>query len=172
MSNEKEVINLIEKAIEEYIADDQENVMIHNELLQIVKKNEGKWPSKRIATALQKALPEYVVYWENKYGMYHIQLWLENYEHRKRFLLGYQNPTTVLSVESFEDFDICHGSAAVERIEKSEEILKNGKVSEIAKTYLNYIKARKAFNEAIGENSLDNPAIYSIKRALNIDQER
>ena len=98
---------------------------IHDELLKVLKKFEGKKPTKRIATALQKEHPSWTVYWEVEYGMYKVKVWGgdSGVEYNKRYngLIAYES-TPVVDSEKFDKrYDSCCGEAARKR---EEDLLK------------------------------------------------
>jgi hypothetical protein len=114
--------------IREYLQSqiDQENkgLYLHNEIVKALKPFEGKPISKRIATALQKLHPDWTVFYDTNYGMFHLVIWGGDTGlicgNSFRALIGYERECIVSVDKSkdsrgFEEFDCCHGSAAIER---------------------------------------------------------
>lgn len=95
--------------IDSYIISEQESISEHNAIKEMLKPLEGKQFNHR--TFSEKNLNGFK--FESKYGMFHIKG--KKFEH----LIGYDSDECV-SVEKFEKYDACCGSAAENRIKQIE----------------------------------------------------
>lgn len=106
--------------IETILLSNLENTEIADKVLEVLKPFDGKTISKRMASAVQKALPEYTIYYKSDYGMFHINVWGNgiSYNEMLSFLIGYETNTT-FNFETFRDrFANCYLGAAKERNNK------------------------------------------------------
>jgi hypothetical protein len=114
----------VKALIQAQIDRENQSIYLHNEIVKVLKNFEGKAISKRIATALQKIHPDWTVFYDTNYGMFHLSIWGGDtglkYDSRYSALIGYESEPEVSIGESkysrgFEYFDCCNGSAAIER---------------------------------------------------------
>ena len=72
-------------------------------MLDIVKRFEGKQITKRIANALQEKLPDYTIFYDADFSMYHIHIGGNGIEwgNRPSILLGYKASQKTVSTEFF-----------------------------------------------------------------------
>lgn len=67
---------------------------IYKKLENALKPFDGKLVSKRMATAFTKAYPEYTVYWDDNYGMYHLNVHggdsKRDFNHSLRFYIAHK----------------------------------------------------------------------------------
>ena len=110
----------IRKVLEHDRADEAVTIRFHEIISAYAKAHEGQKPSRRVVTAIQKALGDdaenYSIWWENTCGMYHVVVWPKadrRDDNKWSFLVGYESDT--LGADTFEERDICHGRAARER---------------------------------------------------------
>ena len=171
-----QAVKAIRAAIESDLKRDKEGVMCHDALAGIIAQNEGKKPTKRVATALAKMCPHLTVRWCDEYGMYHVHVWgdgFREYKDRVSMLVGYHgitpNPTTALSRDEFEDYDCCHGSAARDRIKRYQALLRGDRIEQIADAAVALKQAEAEFEKALGKSYEDNPSVYSIQEAVGIE---
>jgi hypothetical protein len=99
----------IYKKVQERIEDAKLNYFLWKTIQKECERWEGKAISKRIETALKKILPDYIVVFENRYGMFQLYIWGNgiNYDHRKQFLLGYET-SPFFSAKQLLDSNMCH----------------------------------------------------------------
>jgi len=121
---EKE-INLNEKweSIQDKIKDQKINYELWKKIESSLQKHEGKKITKRIETALKKDFPEYTIYLENLYGMYHIVLWGNGIEYQKniRYLIGYES-SNIINMKEILKHNMCYEleKSRSEKLEKME----------------------------------------------------
>ncbi len=102
----------IKAAILQDIQEDIENIKSHDAVIEILKQAEGKpingrsLPDKKLNGYKMRTLA----------GMFHLD------KDGKSHLIGY-NSDPFVSLDKFENFDACHGSAAKERIEQNNALL-------------------------------------------------
>jgi hypothetical protein len=108
-------------------------------VLDALRPFEGKKITKRIATAVEKAIPEYTVYYDggkNVSGIYHLTIWGNGISMDQRIQLylgsvqvttphGEPIPAKTFFVERFLDANCCYYEAAQERNAKRRKLLKN-----------------------------------------------
>lgn len=164
----------IKEAIEVDIAREQIGIELFNQLVEIFKPFEGKKISRRLATAIEKALPEHTVSYNTDYGHYNIRIWGNGIDFNERydFLIGYDNNpyyregTHEENHSGFRDFSGYYGFHAEERNKKRKEYLEND-------SDLSYIsEAIEDYKEAVGKlNSISNfdfPSWYSVVETAGI----
>jgi hypothetical protein len=136
---------------------------------------DGKPITKRIATAVEKALPEYTVYYERQYGMFHVIIWGNGIEYGDRLslLLGYESAPTFHIGEpdkqhsGFEYYSCCYGSAEKERIDQTQKLLVDDrKLQRVADVVDNLISARAAWNKLYGMGPDQIPGYWLIGKEL------
>jgi len=138
-----------------------------------------------MATAAQKAFPEYRVQYNTDYGMLHIEIIIadQHWNHKTgvttpedklTFLVGYQDSAeSVFSIDKteyskgFKYFSICYGEGAKKRAEHAEHVLQHPEtIAELAFNIDQVHQAREriedmtAYSRGFG-NSF--PAWYAIK---------
>lgn len=97
--------------VEEYIATAQVKLDLALEVLRVLEAYEGKQITKRLATAVEKALPDRVVHYSTDFGMYHIKIWGDGLKYGEGvdMLIGYNkygtNPT--FSIEKAREYNRC-----------------------------------------------------------------
>lgn len=85
----------VKQSVSERIVSAKENYKIWKIIQSVCTTQEGKGITKRIEKLLQKELPDYIVQYENRYGMFHVHVWgnRSSYDNRRGYLLGYEtNP--------------------------------------------------------------------------------
>lgn len=100
MSN---TINTVKEAIQEQIKIKQDNLKILDAIEPVLKSFDGKTISKRIETAIKKALPEYTVYYGKSYSWYEVRIWGNGikYDNSITLNLGYLRDTDTLNFDWF-----------------------------------------------------------------------
>jgi hypothetical protein len=89
-----------ESRIESAIRDMREKARIVTIAIDAMKPQDGKPMSKRLATAVSKVLPEFIVNFDRRYGMYYLAIWAKasghflGYENRIDLHLGYDTDST------------------------------------------------------------------------------
>lgn len=150
---------------------------IHTILLSLIKKSEGKKPTKRLATALKDACPELagpttIVSWDTSYGQNRVVIWgtpeHPNYNDRNSFFVGYDsNP---LSSEDFENkHDVCHAKAAERRIEHYKKLIDSDWPERVVQA-CNEFKEAKAYYELVVSED-DNPFKYEVEKILGTEKK-
>jgi len=129
------------------LKEENDGIKLHDAILKALKQYDGKPISRRIATAIQKEHPTWVVYFNDKFGMYYIDIWGKDtgsfYDCGSKFsaLIGYDK--SAVKADLFDKkpdgscgFDGCHGYAAHERNSQREKLLKDdvslNRLSELA----------------------------------------
>lgn len=140
------------KIVTAQIETEKSYILEHEEIKEILKPLEGEtFTHKNLNVKRLKNLR-----FSQEYGMYYI---IGKYSH----LVGY-NTNPIINIENFEKFDACHGSAAIERIEKLNSMDKEKffKIfNEIEKTFK---KLRLLFGSVETEKfgSYHNPIYYNV----------
>jgi hypothetical protein len=100
---------LIENAIE--------NTEIPDKVAAILERFDGKKITKRIATAVAQALPDWTVYYDTNYGMKHLKMWQHNMrDDQISFLLGYDSGDGLFHYANFRtEYNACYYGAAQDR---------------------------------------------------------
>ena len=154
------------KQIKEIITNDIEienkGIELYETILNELKPLEGKTITKKIATQIEKALPDYRIIYKSDYGMFQIDIFNTNTNQTYNFLLGYHtNPIVLIGNPGFESFNTCYGNAARERNEQREKLL----ADELALTNMADLIDKR--NEVTAElekiSCFDCPSWYSIK---------
>lgn len=97
----------VKQTISERIASAKENYKIWKIIQSVCTTQEGKGITKRIEKLLQKELPDYIVQYENRYGMFHVHVWgnESSYDNRRSYLLGYEtNP--VFDIDKINEYNM------------------------------------------------------------------
>lgn len=160
----------IVKSVLDSINEDTENNAFFNRLLEVVKGYEGKTYSKRLVTAIDKALKaafpdgSACAYEYKIASMFYVRVMLPKHPDKKHldFLAAYDT-TPVITVENFKRFNIWAGEAAVERVKENKAWLEcEGNVDYLADSVLTIAINNAAIEKTIG----DLPAKYAIERGL------
>lgn len=113
-------VEQIKSALAKEIAEDELNVKLHNIVREVLAKRDGQKITKRIETAVQQAVGEDVRVHLGHCGGPALYIWSGwtgvAYDNRLIISLGSENGCVCLA--KFEDKDICHGQAAIDRIAK------------------------------------------------------
>lgn len=156
----------IREILEKHIKNEERNLLYHNLIKEILTPMDGKAVSKRIATAIQKKLPNASIYWDTQHGMYRIWVWGGEtelkYDDRMFFLIAYPKHPYV-DAEKFEKFDGYHGRGAEERLRKLKSLLDGNWTEQVCQKIQEYIQAKNNL-DAILEDGFVNPAYYDISR--------
>ncbi len=178
MAKEQTVIisaSYLRKLIEDGIKREAEDIAVHKAVRTILDRHEGKQITKRIASDLEKAYPEWKVYYDVSYGMFHLNVRtperikeagesdgkLSDYV---RIFIGY-NTSPFVSVASFEEHDASNGYAAERRNQERQALADNlPRLTEIANVINTY-------NELVPriEKILDhpgNPEYFTFRKLL------
>lgn len=131
----------------------KEELAIVEKVLPIIKKFEGKEISKRIATAIQKEIPEYRVRYNLAYGMYHIEFSrLDKWEKVVGMLIGYESSNAYIQkkviLEQIINFNQCYllNKDRIKKLETGLSVIaelvdKRNKIIELSKELFNMAEA-------------------------------
>lgn len=170
MDISQKIIETIQKDYER----ETSGICLFEIMVETFKSFEGKPITKRLATALQKKLPDHTIYYEHLYGMYHIRIWGNGtpYDQRAGFLLGYDNASAYREGKDheqhsgFRDYSACYGWAAKDRNQQRETLLADKKrIAHLAKVISDYLSAKKALDEI---DNFTTPSWYSILKTFEI----
>jgi hypothetical protein len=109
----------------------QRDYDLYLQVEQALEAFEGKTITRRLATAVKKALPDHVVHYDADYGMYHLRIWKDNYENRCSFLLGYHSNPVFRMGEAetdhsgFRYYSGSNGFHEKKRLDKNNALLSN-----------------------------------------------
>jgi hypothetical protein len=172
MKNERldTVAAVIRQVLRDKIDHEERWIQLHTIISNAIKKcakGSGETvANKRIATAVQKELPEAKVYWDTNYGMRHVVIWggTTGLEYNERFsaLVAYDSKP-VISVETFEESDRCHGSAARERSADLTQRLGSSWPEDVALSIIQYQDADKALKDVFHYENGHNSAYFSVR---------
>lgn len=123
MSTKDNIISLVNDRFES----DKNDNELYNKALNIVKRFEGKTPSKRIATSFLKEYPELHAGYEHRYGMYFLNIYIPDngVSYTKKSMLLCYDSDPVISIAKFEKQNTCFGNAAIERNQLRREFIEN-----------------------------------------------
>jgi len=152
---------------------------IHDELLKVLRKHDGKKPTKRIANDLQKEHPSWTVVWSTDYGMYVVKVWGGNsgldYKNMYSGLVAYRSADAdrhpgggnVVDSETFDrEYDTSAGEASRMRAEKVMTVCQDdGIVNEVYQVAL-MVKACQDAKQAILKR-IDDKHGYSVSGELD-----
>jgi hypothetical protein len=150
--------------IEETITKGMEDLELPNLVADTLSKFEGKKPSKRMATALEKATGMRVHYEASGLFNGQLSLWKTHYKDR---IIFYLDKGPLFSLDKFKATNARYFSAAVERNEQRRELLGS-------EEYL-YMLAELIDIYNIAHNNLkemleiDNPDVHEIKDLIKRD---
>jgi hypothetical protein len=155
--------------------DEQASIALYDALLPIMERFDGKQITRRIATAVTKAFPDWTVYYDDNYSLFAIRVWGgstgRDYNGAATFYLGYKSSPT-FTLEHFKDTNAWAGSAARERNTKREAILSDdARIAEMAEAFAAFTEAKARFDAAL-DGPIENPSKYAIEKALGIDKRR
>lgn len=148
----------IKQIITDHIYRENLGIEYHNTILEVLKKYNGKKPTKRIANDLAVKLPNDRVFFKPEtYGQNYIEIWINgDYNNRERHFLGYNHSSrfgdgNIVDIEKFEsDYDIAYGKAAIERNKSRMALLEDTKkLQQIADCIDNLNSAIKTFNDTV-----------------------
>jgi len=146
-------ISEVKAKIQAEIDREQINIDVHDHLVKILTKFEGKAVSKRIATAVQNDLPKGFIRASMHYiaSMTYVRLYSDSckYEDRIDFFLCYDSDKTFRignPNSGFQYYNTCNGQAARERNEKRIALLNN--CIKIAGYVNSYHEAKAKMEEA------------------------
>jgi hypothetical protein len=153
----------IKTIITDNIARENQGIMYHNVILEVLKKYNGKKPTKRIANDLQVKLPNDRVFFKPEtFGQNYIEIWINGkYENRQSHFLGYNNRTrfgdgNIVDFEQFDnEYDSAYGKYAIKRNENRQALLNNPvKLQQIADSIDNLNSAINQYNDVLkyGDN--------------------
>lgn len=115
----------------EMIAGRTESTTLRDKLMTILAKFEGKTITKRVATAVDKALPEYTVYYsvDKVFGFRaELSLWKGSISGRVDFCLGHGKTFTMEGFKEANPADFAADTRNVKRV----AYLESGKAGELA----------------------------------------
>lgn len=162
----------IQQCIREAQARDQFSSKLFERIRAALVPFDGKPISKRLATAAQKQLPEYTVYYRAEYGMFHLSIWGAGIEYndRREFLLGYDSTSAFIIGAAEDDKGSFYGhnrwawSAALERIQQCQAQLADTRtLQRLADAYEAKAQAERTIAEI---QSYPFEAQYAIERAM------
>lgn len=175
-------LETIKQVVQADIDREEIGIQMYERILGVIKKFEGKKITKAMATAVEKELsPEgYVVSYSPRHGMFYVSIWKKNYNDRIEFLFGHESDPTFRIGDSrkersgFAYSNTCYGDAAKERNAARLAMLQNEEgLNDFARVLDTMKEAKAAFAKAEQVLSkfsrLDNPSIYSIKKAVGLD---
>ncbi len=169
--------NKIKELIQIRYDEEQRSINLYNIIMSVLEPFNGQKISKRMATAILKALPDNsTVHYDTSLNFYSVSIWGNGIEFkdRVRFTLGYKSdPVLKLRAtyfdaddfpkDGFEYHNCCHGMAAIERNRKRLALLKSDeKLSTLCEIATSYLVAKNAFYELVD----DTPDEYSIIRLV------
>ena len=179
MNRTKETIKAeIIDGIKADMAREGDGIQIHHAIAEVLKQYDGKPISKRIATALQKNHPEWVIYFNDNFGMFHLDVWGKatgsflDCGSKFSALIGYESDKTV-KANMFDKrpdgscgFDGCHGYAAIDRFNKRRALLAdNTALDRMAEAVYNIGYAQQ-YLDSFDCDSAEYQATYVIDRIL------
>ncbi len=161
------IIEAIEKIIRDNQAREEQGIIFHNEVTEVLKKFDGKKPTKHIANEFQKLHPELTVNWRVEYGMYHLEFWGDsigrNYQDRYSMLIGYDTHP-IVDLDKWQEYDACYGNAAIKRNQERDGLLSDqawlGNITEA----INEFNKAHTFLKAMLGDSLTIPDSYYIEK--------
>ena len=159
-------------AIRDLIASGLEDTTLADRVLAILKAFDGKPITKRLATAVQKALPERTVHYSTIGSMVHLEIWGAGTEHKNRssFLLGYTDtsrfgPASTLNAHNYEiEHNARYYSAARERNAKRRALMADETWCLKVALTINALNSERATYESLVE--WDNPARFALKNLI------
>lgn len=171
-------IETIKKAIQDHITEDEANNKIYNDLFNALKKHEGQVISKRIATSVQKVLPQYDIRYVDTYSWWELRVKSKGApcKDEKNFRLGYHGSPVFRLVSGdehassggqytergFNYYNAWAGRAAIERIADNRKALKSVKLQKFADLHDQIENAKKQIESL----DLDYPAQFAVNNAL------
>lgn len=174
-------LQTIKSMLKDKLASQQRNYTIYCAVEKALMPFEGKKITKRLATAVEKALPEHTVYYSTDYGMYHINVWKAHLDNKISFLLGYHGAYTAESSKpfrmgsaeeshsGFKYYSASNGHWEQIRIKQNAALLANTvKLKKMARIVDNIAKAQAAFEalNASGQFCI----FYDMAKKFNINR--
>jgi len=86
----------------------EHNLKTFNVIRGVLEDFDGKTITKRIATAIGKALPGYVVHWNKDYSWWQVVVWKDNYDDRQSYNLRYFSEGDGFEMSRFDEMNVCH----------------------------------------------------------------
>lgn len=156
--------------LRDLILDKIEPGEIPDAVSKILKKFDGKRISKRMATAVEKAMPECKIYWRYEYGMYHLNVTHGCDEYR--FLIGYDSTKMHFDHKQWRDqFACCYLGAREKRNEKRVRLAsKNAWLENAAKLSSEYSYAKEEFRRA--KEAVENGSGWDLIGELSFEVSR
>ncbi len=109
------------KSISKHILAQMEDTSLAWKLADLLGQNfVGKDISKRMATKVENELHLKARQYQLA-GMYYLEVWKDDYQTAKSFLLGYETQGREFSIDKFKEHNTCHLVAADKRNERREE---------------------------------------------------
>jgi hypothetical protein len=178
----KQYLSIIKEALSDDYQRDAKSLALLDTLAAALKPFDGKPVSKRLATAVQKAMPEAQVYYRHEYGMFHISIWgtvqgeKVEFEKRREFLLGHERDGkapvfTLGSLDASENgtfygYNTWAGSGAVRRMDQIRNQFANERQLEALASALEAKEKADATIKAIFEYPFEGK--YSIEKATGV----
>lgn len=158
---------MIRDIIYDNLKREMQGVNYHREVTEVLKKFNGKKPTKHIANDFQKLHPDYAVNWRVEYGMFHLEFWGgstgRNYQDRYSMLIGYDtNP--IVDVDKFQEFNASYGYAAEKRNQEREQLLNDSAWLNNTAEALNEFNKAHTFLKTQLADSLTIPDSYYIEK--------
>jgi len=152
---------------------DKRNHALYTKILAVVETLHGKKLTKRVANAVQKALPDHTLYYKrDQYGGHvmgtYIQVWGDGIDMNKRiqFALGCQD---CVDVDYFVANNRCYGDAAAERIaERDAWLAEPGNAGRLAGAYEVLCSAQANFDKMVEQYGCE-ASSHDINRVLSDD---
>ena len=150
----------IKSYIQTQIDHEQIAIDVHDHLVKILPKFEGKPVSKRIATFVNGNLPKGFIRAEISHiaSMTHLNIIAPKYDDTLRFLLCYDSDTTFRighydeQYSGFTYYNNCYGNAAKERNKERENVYRQAiKIAGIANSYAIAKEQAKQAHDALNE---------------------
>lgn len=152
-------------------AQDEKYISFFEKLIEALKPFEGKTISKRIGTAAAKVFPEYNVWYEDQYGMFHL-----NFSPKGRtftanekitVFLAYDNDK-IFTIEKLKQHNPAYLDGARDRNTKREG---NLHTTELVAIVINeYLQAKKNLQDSI--DSWNYPDYCKILESIGIKSEQ
>lgn len=160
-------VDELKKIIQDNINRESEEIMVHEAVRGLLSRHEGKKISKRIATDLEKTHPDWKIYYDTAFGMYHLNVYIPNRTESVRIFVAYDsNP--IISVKSFEEHDARNGYAALARnILRQSLLYDTSKLEEITNIINEYNEFVPIVEKLVCDNT--NPDNYYFRRLLVVN---
>lgn len=156
-------MSTVEEFILEAIENDYYRVYLFDHIRAVMVKFEGKKVGKTLATAVEKSLPDYTIYYDgSKNRNSSIRIWKGDMTDIFDFNLG--RAGTAFSLEGFDFANAKYGSKAKKSIEGNKAFLLDEKKILVLKTHIKqYLEAKAYF-----ENSKELPIMQQVAIEFSI----